>query len=123
MYTYASQVPTLPQQAFRLKAAQPGSSVRFDQRGNRMTWDGRLSPTAASDMYHTRIICTRQQPQPRVFIVSPTLTERDGEAIPHRYGDNSLCLWQPAYQEWRPAYWIAETVIGWTSLWLFFYGY
>lgn len=121
MRPYHSQTPTLAQQAFRLRAAQPGSTVRFDRRGSRMVWDGRLSPTATSDRYHTRIVCSRQQPQPRVFIVSPALIERDGEAIPHRYDDTSLCLWQPAYHEWQPAYWIADTVIGWTALWLFFY--
>ncbi len=121
MRPYRTQAPTLAQQAFRLKMAQPGSSVRFDKHGNRMVWDGCLSPTAISDIYQTRIICTRQQPRPLVFIVAPTLLELNGEPIPHRYEDNSLCLWQPAYHEWRSAFWIAETVIGWTSLWLFFY--
>lgn len=86
-----------------------------------MIWNGHISPTAASDSYQTRIICTRKHPRPRVFIVAPALVELDGEEIPHRYGDNSLCLWQPAYREWRSAYWIADTVIGWASLWLFFY--
>lgn len=74
-----------------------------------------------SDFYTTRIIYTRQQLQPRIFIVEPVLTERSGEAIPHLYPDGGLCLWQPAYREWRPSYWIAETIIGWASLWLFFY--
>ena len=121
MYPYASETPTLAQQATRLRSAQPSSSVRFDHRGNRMVWTGRLQPTPLSDAYITRIIYTRQQLQPRVFVVTPVLTERAGEAIPHTYGDGGLCLWQPAYQEWRANYWIAETIIGWTSLWLFFY--
>ena len=59
--------------------------------------------------------------RPRVFVVSPTLLELRGNPIPHRYSDGSLCLWQPAYREWRPTYWIAETIIGWAALWLFFY--
>ena len=121
MWPYRSQIPSLAQQALRLKAAQPESSIRFDQRGNRMVWDGRLKPTAASEIYQTRIVCTRQQPRPRVFITAPTLVERNEESIPHRYDDSSLCLWRPAYREWQPAYWIADAVIGWTSLWLFFY--
>ena len=121
MNSYSSRVPTLPQQALRLKAAQPGSSVRFSHRGNRMVWHGRLQPTAASESYLTRIICSRQRPSPRVFVVSPGLTRRNCEAIPHRYNDGSLCLWQPAYQEWQPAYWIVDTVLGWASLWLLFY--
>ena len=82
---------------------------------------GGWKPTAASEIYQTRIVCTRQQPRPRVFITAPTLVERNEESIPHRYDDSSLCLWQPAYREWQPAYWIADAVIGWTSLWLFFY--
>ena len=121
MSTYRSWVPTLAQQAFRLKAAQPDSSVRFSDRGNRMVWHGRLQPTAASERYLTRIIYLRQRLSPSVFIVSPGLTGRNCEPIPHRYSDGNLCLWQPAYREWRPTYWIVDTVLGWASLWLFFY--
>ncbi len=121
MHPYRSSEPTLPQQALRLKSAQPGSSVRIDQCGNRLVWVGQLQPTAASQSYATRIECTRQSLRPRVLIVAPTLIGRAGESIPHTYADNSLCLWQPAYREWRSAYWIAETILGWASLWLFFY--
>jgi len=121
MYPYRSTKRTLAQQAARLRSAQPTSSVRFDHLGNRLVWTGRLQPTAASDAYTTRIIYTRQQHPPRVFVVTPQLSERNGEPIPHTYGDGGLCLWHPAYHEWQSRYWIAETIIGWTSLWLFFY--
>ena len=86
-----------------------------------MVWHGRLQPTAASKCYLTRITCSRQRPTPLVFIVSPGLTKPNCEPIPHRYGDGSLCLWQPAYREWQPTYWMTDTVLGWASLWLFFY--
>ena len=101
--------------------AQPSSTVSFDHRGNRMVWTGQLQPTVVSDAYTTRIIYTRQLLQPRIFVVTPQLCERHGEAIPHTYADGRLCLWHPAYNEWQSRYWIAETIIGWTSLWLFFY--
>ena len=86
-----------------------------------MVWNGQLQPTPASDRYSTRIIYSRRRRSPKVIVISPKLTRRNFEPIPHRYGDGSLCLWQPAYGEWNPAYWIAETVLGWASLWLFFY--
>jgi hypothetical protein len=121
MYRYPAPIPTLAQQALRLKSTQPGASVRFDHRGNRLIWLGSLRPTPMSDRYTTRIIYARQQLQPRIFVVEPALVERGGKAIPHLYSDGGLCLWQPAYREWRPSYWIAETIIGWASLWLFFY--
>ena len=121
MSWYPSHMPTLAQQALRLRAAQPRSSIRFDHRGNRMVWHGRLQPTAASDTYLTRIIYSRRRANPSVFIVSPGLNKRNCEPIPHRYDNGSLCLWQPAHQEWKPTYWIVDTVLGWASLWLFFY--
>ena len=45
----------------------------------------------------------------------------DGKLVPHVYRDHSLCLFYPRYQEWDyKASW-AETIIPWTSLWLYYY--
>ena len=84
-------------------------------------WEGALSPTPMSERYRTRILYRRNFLQPKIFVVEPALRKRRGEPIPHTYGDGGLCLWQPAYREWQPAYWIADTIIGWASLWLVFY--
>lgn len=121
MNYYRSPPPTLAQQAWLLKAVQPASTIRLDRCGNRLTWVGTLQPTIASRTYITRIECMQNRLKPRVLIASPMLVEREGKPIPHLYPDGTLCLWQPAYYEWQPQFWIAKTVLCWASLWLFFY--
>ena len=54
-------------------------------------------------------------------MVSPQLEPRDGESIPHVFGDGTLCLFRFKYHEWNATMSIAETMIPWTALWLYYY--
>ena len=45
----------------------------------------------------------------------------NGKKVPHLYSNGSLCLYYPEYQEWNYRDSWAETLIPWTSLWLFYY--
>lgn len=59
---------------------------------------------------------------PKVRIVDPALRgRRDGRPIPHLYGDGTLCLYRPRYNEWTPVDLIAQTILPWISEWLYFY--
>lgn len=60
--------------------------------------------------------------RPRVHVVEPQLRKNyKGEAVPHLHADSSLCLYYPKYGEWRPSLSVADTIIPWASLWLYYY--
>ena len=54
--------------------------------------DLRPDRPAASEIYQTRIVSTRQQPKPCAFITAPTLVERNEEPIPQLAGIESYPL-------------------------------
>ncbi len=57
-----------------------------------------------------------------VHVLQPQLEQRgDGDPIPHRYPDDSLCLYFPKHSEWTPGMAIADSVVPWASLWLYYY--
>ena len=119
-----AKVPTLAQQAARLRTAQPDSKVRFDQAGNRLVWTGHLRPTALSGWYRLRIDVRRsRQMAPDVYVESPKLRDRSDETVPHLYDRERarLCLWIPGRGEWSARMWIVDSVLLWASEWLFFY--
>lgn len=41
--------------------------------------------------------------------------------IPHLYPNGSLCLYYPDYNEWHANDSWADSIIPWTSLWLYFF--
>ena len=119
-----AKVPTLAQQAARLRTAQPNSNVRFDEAGNRLVWTGHLRPTALSDRYRVRIEVRRSRRMaPDVYVESPKLRDRSDETVPHLYDRERarLCLWMPGRGEWSARMWIVDSVLLWASEWLFFY--
>lgn len=85
---------------------------------------GYLQPTPASNRYRIRIEAYRSTKlPPRVYVESPRLAKRDGEAPPHLYSQRraQLCLWRPGKGELLPRMWLVDSVLLWASLWLFFY--
>jgi len=81
---------------------------------------GQISPSTISSTY-TFTLNYRLQSNPRVRIIEPQLEKPDGRNPPHLYSDGSLCLYYPKYYEWKSTMLIGETIIPWTSLWLFYY--
>jgi hypothetical protein len=45
----------------------------------------------------------------------------DAAHIPHTYRGNYLCLYYPKFLEWTGGDFIADTIVPWASLWLFYY--
>jgi len=59
---------------------------------------------------------------PKIWVISPELEKRsDQNRIPHTYSGNRLCLFLPGTGEWSRDKLIADTIIPWASLWLYYY--
>lgn len=84
-------------------------------------WAGEIQPTAMSAKYTVRIHYEFLN-APRANVLTPALHDRgDGQPIPHLHSGEALCLYQPRYREWRPTLFIADTIVPWAALWLYYY--
>lgn len=54
---------------------------------------------------------------PKVFVNSPQLDDK----CPHRYSDDSLCLYHRDNFKWNANKLIATTIMQWTIAWIYFY--
>lgn len=110
---------TLGQQLFRMTTLCP----RFKgfMKPSCVTWTGSIQPTELSTLYIIEIRYVLGL-RPKVFVRDPLLCRRNGtEKIPHRFLDKDLCLYQPRYREWLATMFIADTIVPWTALWLYYY--
>lgn len=90
-------------------------SFKLIQEESYTYWIGYLQPTNRSPRYQVRI---EYDPYvPKVFILEPELLA----FAPHRYPDQSLCLYHPNDKSFDGRAKIADTIIPWTSEWLYFY--
>lgn len=73
-----------------------------------------------SDEYTVSVTLTHHL-RPVVKVLKPQLRIRKGAiCLPHFYPhDNSLCLHE--MHEWKSTYFVADCIIPWASLWLYFY--
>jgi len=86
---------------------------------NVISWTGELQPSAISEKYIVRIEYTLGR-RPKVLVLKPRLLRRViRQRIPHTFLDGSLCL--HIREDWNPAMFVADTIVPWTSLWLFYY--
>ena len=81
-----------------------------------------LKPTDVSVDYKVRLVVQQGRKSVDVFVEEPRINlYQNGKKVPHIYSNGSLCLYYPEYQEWNYRDSWAETLIPWTSLWLFYY--
>lgn len=74
-----------------------------------------------SQEYRIKVLYKLDEP-PKVWVLSPVLVNRsEHEPIPHVYPGPRPCLYLPYSGEWAPDRFIADTIIPWTSLWLYYY--
>lgn len=73
-------------------------------------------PTIESAPYEISI-AYRLGGVPKARVLKPSVQPE----TPHRYGDGSLCLYWPAEWNWRGDRLIAQTIVPWTSHWLYLY--
>jgi hypothetical protein len=102
-----------------LKQAQPGSHSQISGHET-FTWNGNVQPTPLNEIYKIRIRY-KLGCYPEVIVKEPKLQGRDGQLIPHMYEQKRLCLFNPHKLEWNTRMRIADTILPWTSLWLYYY--
>ncbi len=107
------------QQGAIIKAHYPEFDVVLKRDCLKAT--GLIKPTARSQIYEVEIGYCYKKP-PDIRVLSPSLIKNfQGAEIPHVYPGNRLCLYQPKYHEFKYTDTIAQTIIPWTSLWLYYY--
>ncbi len=95
----------------------------FNSKGNykKGIWIGELQPTDWSPKYKIKIEYVHKQ-SPKITVIKPELILAKGKKqLPHVYEGDKLCLFDPKKGEWNHDKFIADTIIPWTSLWLFYY--
>lgn len=107
---------SLPQQALALKGVYFGSSVRLGP--SRLIWQGWLKPSELSQQYLTEVSLTIGQ-NPKVNVVEPALRPDGQGRLPHIWEDGSLCL--NTAGQWSPKMLLVDTILPWSSEWLFHY--
>lgn len=90
------------------------SSVKRDS----LKWVGVLQPTPISSKYKISLTY-KLLSSPEVRVIYPKLDLLSDKKLPHVYTGNRLCLYFPG--EWNKSMLIADTIIPWTSEWLFYY--
>lgn len=87
-------------------------------------WVNDFAPTPLSDTYILKIEYQTGY-YPKVYVVSPKpLCLADGAVrLPHTYDTKRqrLCLFMPDFREWTSAMSMADTIVHWAVIWLFFY--
>jgi hypothetical protein len=88
----------------------------FRAKRTRVTWVGTLTPDERA--YQVRIYY-KEYEFPVVHIVSPPIPDD----APHIYHDrdNALCLFYPKHNEWTSDRYVCDTIVPWTSEWLYYY--
>lgn len=109
----------LSKQCARMRAMFP--QFKTAQKKGSMIVEGKLRPTARSREYSFKLSYVLGH-NPDIAITDPPL-ERNfkGEQVPHVYERLRLCLFRPKYNEFTSSMYLSDTVIGWISLWLYFY--
>lgn len=81
-------------------------------------WRGTLQPRPASPAYKMAVrVGNRVGEVPQARVIWPILVPD----APHLYTDGTLCLYWPSEWSWQCDDLIAETILPWTALWLYYY--
>ena len=116
---FTQRALSVGQQDFRFRALHPQFRSRLSRSS--IIWIGHVTPSELSRTYLLKVEYKLER-DPRVSVLEPLLKRRsDRSRIPHTYPGDYLCLYRPKYREWNPNLFIAETIIPWASVWLYFY--
>ncbi len=102
-------------QVATMKRHFPGFNYRHI-RSSGLLWRGTLRPTPDSRVYRIRIEHKRSG-APRVYVEDYILSLK----CKHLYEDGSLCLYWPKEWSWTVDIRLAETILPWSALWLYYY--
>ena len=107
---------TLAQQAYGLKCRF--RDARVDLSLNGLVCEVDLKPSPLSQTYSVQIEYDGYS-RPAVKVLSPNLESLPGQALPHMFTEDELCLHLP--EEWGPGDLITTTIVLWASEWLLHY--
>lgn len=112
---------TMAQQFINLQG-NPLSAGHGCLRSDRLTWTYATSPSPLSRDYLIRIEMAPES-APRIFVNDPNVEVlAGGRDLPHVYRNPTrLCLYLPGTREWQPWMRLDQTIVPWTSLWLFYF--
>jgi hypothetical protein len=102
-------------QLVRLRNAKPGSTGTA--KHGHLSWRGQFQPTPASAVYTVEIQHTVGR-RPEIRVIEPALEGRPGEALPHVFSGDLLCVYQG--DQWTADKPLA-VVLPWISEWLLYY--
>ena len=109
-------------QAYKLKNYFPKS--KYCIQIGKLIWRGYLQPTDLSQKYLIKIVYS-QGKYPDVYVLEPKpLILAEGKTkLEHVYDTKKqhLCIYYKKAKEWNETKFIANTIIPWTSEWLFHY--
>lgn len=113
---------SLTLQALKLKSYFPNSKNTISS--STLYWKGFLQPTFLSDKYLIRVVYKLEN-HPNVFVLDPNLLVLPNgvNKLMHVYNSEKqhLCIYYKKAKEWDKTQFIADTIIPWTSEWLFHY--
>lgn len=112
---------TIAQQANVIKARHPNWDVQFDAVSLLAT--GEIYPTSRSEAYTVEVwLGIKKGDTIKVRILNPKLVRNaNDDKIPHMYSQKDLCLYMPRYAEFKRTDYISDTILPWTTLWLYYY--
>jgi hypothetical protein len=108
-------------QAKKIEAIFPNSNPSFNAHS--LTWKYTLTPSPMSNSYDVKLSYIKDK-QPNVYIVNPILELYPGQKkLPHVYDNQKqwLCLYYRKGKQWNSSMLLVDTIIPWTSEWLFHY--
>lgn len=109
-------------QFFVLKQRNGGIGQGTLRRGQ-IVWEYEGQPTLLGRRYKLKL-AFRQGGSPEVWVTDPDLpTLAEGRTIPHVYAQSptKLCLYRPGKGQWAEHMFLAETIVPWSLLWLFYF--
>lgn len=92
-------------------------------RLGKLVWEFLAQPSPIGREYRVKITYANRT-SPKVYVCSPDLHElAEGRKIPHLYSlqPPRLCLYFPHSGEWDSSMPIADSIVRWTFLWLYFF--
>jgi hypothetical protein len=113
---------TAAQQYVNLRG-NPISRGTGQLRPGQFAWRYVATPSPMSRDYEVRIDF-KQGNAPRIFVEAPNLHGLSGgRRIPHLYDQKPprLCLYLPRTFEWQSWMRLDQTIVPWTTLWLFYF--
>jgi hypothetical protein len=111
---------TIAEQIYSMRCKYPHFTTNFMSHGSLKVM-GMLQPTSRSSAYEF-VLKYNLADSSKTKIVSPVLLKNDkGEEAPHLYSNENLCLYHPQYREFNRTDFLCDTIIPWTSLWLYYY--